>query len=123
MQRLRTPVGQPVASRTDVFERFDSARYGSDRTPLHDPSVIACLLEPSLSRDRHTDVEIETKGEYTPGMADADGWGLTGRAPNAMVMGGVDRNGFYSLVSERLGGCELHKPFPFLRSAIRVGPK
>ena len=65
MRRLRTPVGQPVASRTDVSERFDIARYGSDGTPLHDPCVIACLPQPTLF-DRHINVQIETKGERTP---------------------------------------------------------
>ena len=65
MRSLRTPVGQPVASRTDVSERFDIARYGSDGTPLHDPCVIACLPQPTLF-DRHINVQIETKGERTP---------------------------------------------------------
>jgi purine nucleosidase len=103
MRSLRTPIGQPAASRTDIFERFDSARYGSDGTPLHDPRVIACLLEPYLFRDRHIKVEIETKAELTPGMSVADGRRLTGRAPNSMVMGGVDWDGFGWLLTERLG--------------------
>ena len=45
MRRSGPPVRQPVASRTDVFERLDTARYGSNGTPLHDPCVIASLLE------------------------------------------------------------------------------
>ena len=103
MRRLRTPVGQPVASRTDVSERFGIARYGGDSTPLHDPFVIACLPQPALSCDRHINVQIETKGEFTLGMTVTDGRRLTGRAPNAMVIGGVDRDGLYQLLTERLG--------------------
>ncbi len=104
MRSLRTPVGQPVTSWTEFFERFDIARYGSDGTPLHDPCVIACLLWPALSRDRHIDVQIETRGEFTLGMTVADGCRVTARAPNAMVMGGVDREGFCRLLTKRLGG-------------------
>jgi purine nucleosidase len=104
MQSLRTPVAQPVASWTVVFKRFDTARYGSDGTPLHDLCVIASLLQPALIHARHITVQIETQGKHTPGMTDADGWRVTGRAPNAMVMGGVDRVGFCRLLSERLGG-------------------
>ena len=104
MRRSGPPVHQAVASPTDVFERFDTARYGSDRTPLHDPCVIACLLEPSLFHARHINVQIETKGEHTLGMTVAEWWCGTGRAPNAMVIRGVDRGGFYRLLTERFGG-------------------
>lgn len=41
MQRSGPPVRQPVASRTDVFERLDTARYGSEDAPLNDSYVIA----------------------------------------------------------------------------------
>ncbi|MCA3446180.1 MAG: nucleoside hydrolase [Rhodobacter sp.] len=106
IRSLRTPVGQPVASGTDVFEGFDSARYGRDGTPLHDPSVIACLLKHSLFQGRPINVKIETTSEVTSGMTMADSWRETGCAPNTMVTGGVDRDGFYRLLSERLGGCD-----------------
>lgn len=103
MRALGTPVGQAVASWTDFFERFDTAKYGSEGAPLHDPCVIAYLLEPSLFNGRHINVEIETGSELTLGMTVADWWRVSGRAPNAMFMGGVDRDGFYRLLTERLG--------------------
>ena len=103
MRALGTPVGQAVASWTDFFERFDVAKYGSEGAPLHDPCVIAYLLEPSLFTGRHINVEIETSSELTLGMTVADWWRVSGRKPNAMFMGGVDRDGFYRLLSERLG--------------------
>ncbi len=103
MRTLGTPVGQAVASWTDFFERFDTAKYGSEGAPLHDPCVIAYLLEPSLFHGRHINVEIETQSPLTLGMTVADWWRVTGREPNAMFMGGVDRDGFYRLLTERLG--------------------
>jgi len=103
MRSLATPVTRAVASWTDFFERFDTAKYGSEGAPLHDPCVIAYLIEPSLFHGRHINVEIETKGDLTLGMTVADWWRVTGRAPNAMFMGGVDRDGFYRLLTERLG--------------------
>jgi len=103
MRRLGTPVGQAVASWTDFFERFDTAKYGSEGAPLHDPCVIAYLIEPALFHGRHINVEIETGSELTLGMTVADWWRVTKRAPNAMFMGSVDREGFYRLLTERLG--------------------
>jgi purine nucleosidase len=103
MRALGTPVGTAVASWTDFFERFDTAKYGSEGAPLHDPCVIAYLLEPALFHGRHINVEIETGSELTLGMTVADWWRVTKRAPNAMFMGSVDREGFYRLLTERLG--------------------
>jgi purine nucleosidase len=68
--------------------------------------VIAHLLQPALFHARHINVGIETKGEFTLGMTVDDWWRVKKRELNAMVIGGVDREGFYRLLSERLGGCE-----------------
>lgn len=65
--------------------------------------MIASLLQPALFEGRHITVLTGTKGGHTPGTTLADGWRVTARAPNAMSMGGVDRDGFYRLLSERLG--------------------
>ncbi len=102
MRGLGTRVGQAVASWTDFFERFDTAKYGSEGAPLHDPCVIAYLLEPGLFSGRHINVEIETKSELTLGMTVADWWRVTERAPNALFIGDVDRDGFYRLLTDRL---------------------
>ena len=91
-----------VAEWTDFFERFDMAKYGSQGAPLHDPCVIAYLLQPDLFTGRHINVEIETKGEFTLGMTVADWWGVTGRRPNAMFMGDVHADGFFALLAERI---------------------
>ncbi|MDF2139926.1 nucleoside hydrolase [Paenirhodobacter sp. CAU 1674] len=99
---LGTPVGHAVASWTDFFERFDMAKYGSQGAPLHDPCVIAYLIRPDLFTGRHINVEIETRSELTLGMTVADWWRVTDRPANAMFMGGVDAEGFYALLTERL---------------------
>ncbi len=100
---LGTAAGHAVASWTDFFERFDMAKYGSEGAPLHDPCVIAYLLDPSLFQGRHINVEIETEGTYTLGMTVADWWRVTGREANAMFMGDIDADRFYALLTDRIG--------------------
>lgn len=95
-------VGRVAADWADFFERFDMAKYGMDGAPLHDPCVIAYLLQPDLFTGRHVNVEIETQSELTLGMTVADWWGVTARKPNAMFMGGIDCDGFFALLTERL---------------------
>ena len=99
---MGTKVGQMVAAWTDFFERFDVAKYGSVGAPLHDPCVIAYLIQPDLFTGRQVNVEIETQSDLTLGMTVADWWGVTNRPKNAMFMGGVDADGFYALLTERL---------------------
>ncbi|MGR3396009.1 MULTISPECIES: nucleoside hydrolase [Paracoccaceae] len=96
-------IGEVVASWTDFFERFDTEKYGSEGAPLHDPCVIAWLLRPDLFSGREINVEIETASELTLGMTVADWWGVTDRPKNALFLGGVDRDGLFDLLSERIG--------------------
>lgn len=99
---MGTEAGRMVAEWTDFFERFDKEKYGSDGAPLHDPSVIAWLLQPSLFSGRKINVEIETTSELTLGMTVADWWGVTDRAPNAFFVGDVDADGFFALLTDRI---------------------
>lgn len=95
--------GRMVAEWTDFFERFDMQKYGSEGAPLHDPCVIAYLIRPDLFTGRHINVEIETGSELTLGMTVADWWGVTDRPANALFVGSVDADGFYALLTERIG--------------------
>lgn len=102
LRAMGTRVGHAVAGLTDFFERFDMAKYGSQGAPLHDACVIGYLLRPDLFAGRHINVEIETQGTFTTGMTVADWWRVSGREPNALFIGSVDRDGFFALLSERL---------------------
>jgi len=95
--------GRVVAEWMDFFERFDMQKYGSQGAPLHDPCVIAYLIRPDLFSGRHINVVIETQGEYTLGMTVADWWRVSDRPANAMFMGGVHADGFFALLTERIG--------------------
>ena len=100
---LGTPVGRAVAEWTDFFERFDKEKYGAAGAPLHDPCVIAYLIRPEMFSGRHINVVIETEGRFTTGMTVADWWRVSGRDPNALFMRDVDAEGFFALLTERIG--------------------
>ncbi|MEI4195039.1 nucleoside hydrolase [Roseovarius sp. E0-M6] len=102
IRAIGTPVARAVAEMTDFFERYDRTKYGQDGAPLHDPCVIAYLLRPNLFSGRHINVEIETTSELTMGMTVADWWGVTDRPANALFLGDIDADGFFSLLTERL---------------------
>ncbi len=99
---MNTPVGAATVQLLDFFERFDEEKYGTDGGPLHDPCVIAYLLQPELFSGRHCNVTVETASELTLGATVVDWWGVTGRLKNALVMRDVDADGFFALLSARL---------------------
>jgi purine nucleosidase len=103
IRALGTKTGETVASMLLYFNRFDTEKYGSEGAPLHDPCTIAFLLEPGLFRGKRVRIDVETSSELTMGATAVDFWGVTKQAPNAVWMHGVDAEGFFDLLTERLG--------------------
>lgn len=104
--KLREIGNRPASALVEMlefFERFDVEKYGSDGGPLHDPTVIAYLLKPELFAGRDCNVEVETASPLTVGMTVVDWWQVTGRRHNARVMKDVDADGFFALLTERVG--------------------
>jgi len=99
---IDSAAGRAVRGMLGFFERFDIERYGTQGGPLHDPCVIAYLLEPNLFGGKHVPVRIETESELTMGMTVVDWWGATDDAPNATVMRQIDADGFFELLADRI---------------------
>jgi len=105
LERLRaidTPVAETVAGMLGYYERHDVEKYGIAGAPLHDPCVIAYLIDAELFTGKACRVDVETDSELTVGQTVVDWWGVTGAESNAMVMSDIDRQGFMDLVIERI---------------------
>ena len=105
LQRLRAAGGRvctATAELLEFFERYDEEKYGTDGGPLHDPNVIAWLLQPDLYTGKNCNVEIETGSELTMGATVVDWWHRMGRPINAHVVRHVDADGFFDLITTRL---------------------
>ncbi len=102
LRQVGTPVAESVAGMLEFFERWDVEKYGTDGGPLHDPTVIAYLLEPELFGGRYCNVVVETDSDLTEGMTVVDYWGVTDRDPNATWITSIDSAAFFELLSMRL---------------------
>lgn len=94
--------GQAVHAMLTFSESFDLQKYGWSGAPLHDPTVIAYLLQPQLFDGRRCNVTVETASELTLGMTVADYWHVTDKVQNATFMRNCDVDGFYELLTDRL---------------------
>ena len=99
---LGTKVGDACAGWMEFFERFDEDKYGTDGGPLHDPNVIAYLLQPEIYSSRFINVTVETQSELTLGMTVADWWRVSTRPPNVSYVRSLDDDAFYRLLLERI---------------------
>ena len=100
---LRNRSGAVVADMLGFSERFDREKYAGAGAPIHDPNVIAWLLEPELYAGRRINVEVERASPLTLGMTVADYWRVTGRPANALFIRSLDADGFFALLTDRLG--------------------
>lgn len=101
-RKLGNRAGVATAEMLEFFERYDEKKYGWDGGPLHDPCVIASLLEPDLFEGRQVNVSIETSSELTMGMTVVDYWGVTDRPKTVYYIRSGDADGFYKLLTERV---------------------
>jgi len=100
---LDNPAARATAGMLGFFARHDSAKYGFDGAPLHDPCTVAWLLQPELFSGRECHIEVETASQLTRGHTAVDYWGVSGRTPNALWVDRVDADGFFDLLTDHLG--------------------
>jgi purine nucleosidase len=97
---LGAPVGEAVGAMLDFVERFDITHYGFEGFPLHDPTVVAYLIEPDIFTMRSGEVTVATDSGPAHGMTIAD-W--HSQESNAQVALSLDADRFYELLVDRLG--------------------
>ncbi|MDG1860523.1 MAG: nucleoside hydrolase [SAR324 cluster bacterium] len=102
LKALGTPVGDAAFGMMSFYERFDLEKYGSGGGPLHDPTVIAYLLQQELFEGKFVNVEIEISSELTMGMTVVDWWKVTDRPPNVTYINQINADGFFQLILKRL---------------------
>jgi len=103
--RLRATgrIGTFAAELNVFFSRYHRETYGWDGAPIHDAVALAQVVRPELIETRHRNVEIEVESELCRGRTVVDLWNRTDRSPNAHVAVGIDGEGFFDLLVERIG--------------------
>ena len=102
IRALGSPVADAVHRMLTFFNRFDSAKYGIDGAPLHDPCTLAWLMAPELFASKSCNVEIEIGSELTMGHTAVDFWDVSDRTKNVDWVHEVDADGFFDLLIDRL---------------------
>lgn len=100
LRELQTPVGLAVTQMLRFVEQFDMA-HGFEGFPLHDPTVIAYLLDPAMFEMRQGRISVALEAGVTHGMTVADWLMLDGAEPNASVALQIDADRYFGLIADR----------------------
>jgi len=84
------------------YSKFHRKLYQTDKTPLHDPCVIAYLIDPLIFEGKLVNVQVEENSNLTRGETVVDWFGVTGQPTNCNVITEVNHNKFFSLLKKEL---------------------
>lgn len=94
-----TDVAAAAVGMLRFYERYDVDKYEMPGAPLHDPCVIAYLVDSTLFSGHRAHVAVDHTEESTIGNT----YEVEGETANAMVMTDVDASRFFDLVISRVG--------------------
>ncbi len=97
VKAVGSKVAEVVAEWLEFFYIFHKNK-GYTGAPVHDAVAVAALIRPDIMQFRDMHVDIETYGEFCKGTTVGDIMGVTGKAPNARVILGIDREAFVELI-------------------------
>lgn len=99
LDRAETTVASAAVGMLRFYERYDVDKYDIPGAPLHDPCVIAYLVDPTIFEGHAAHVAVD----YVDADAMGNTYEIAQSEPNAMVMTRVDADRFFDLVVERVG--------------------
>ena len=86
----------------NFYSKFHRKLYNSNSCPLHDPCVIAYLIDPTIFSGRFVNVIVEENSLITRGKTVVDWFNTTKREKNCTVMVEADSEKFFSILKDRL---------------------
>ena len=103
LRALGNRAGAVCAEMLNFYAAFYRERYGLSGGAMHDPLAVAAAIRPELLTWQALSVEVELNEGLNLGRTVCDLYNVTGQTPNAQVAVGVDEEGFFGLLLERLG--------------------
>jgi ribosylpyrimidine nucleosidase len=82
----------------EFFTKTQKEVFGWEAPPLHDPTTVAWLIDPTCIETKPMHVAIELRGEHTYGRTCCDFYGILGKPPNANVAVQLDFRRFWDIL-------------------------
>ena len=86
----------------EFYSRFHRQLYQTDESPLHDPCVIAYLINEDIFAGKLVNVQVEENSDLTRGKTVTDWLGVTKQKPNCKVIIDANADKFFDLLAKEL---------------------
>ncbi|WZL75000.1 nucleoside hydrolase [Clostridiaceae bacterium 35-E11] len=100
------PIGNKASKLfVDLMEFFTKTQhevFGWDSPPVHDPTTVAWLIDPSVIETKPMYVEVDIRSERSYGRTLCDYFGVVGKPANTEVAVKLDFDKFWNIVYETL---------------------
>ncbi|ELO6136883.1 nucleoside hydrolase, partial [Escherichia coli] len=95
LRNLGNRAGKTVADILDAYVQYDIKYYGLKGGPVHDATVVAYLLKPSLFKGKRINVQVDSREGITFGQTVADWYGGLKQPANVEWINEGDAQGFF----------------------------
>ncbi len=95
---LHTPLGDFAVEMLRFFASTYRKLHGFDGPPLHDPTALAWVIDPTLVETQPAHVDIETHAEFSSGRTVVDLHDVLGLPKNVLVGTKLDAPRFWDLM-------------------------
>ncbi|MEB0039851.1 MULTISPECIES: nucleoside hydrolase [unclassified Pseudomonas] len=103
IEALNNQAGKLVGDILNEYVKADMVHYGLPGGPVHDASVIAYLLKPELFSGKQVNLAIDTREGITFGQTVVDWYDTLKQDKNVFWVENGDAQGFFDLLTARLG--------------------
>ncbi len=98
LEAMNTEVSKTMTGLMRFFAKTYNDVFEMPDPPLHDPLAIAVLIDPTVTKNRFVNVEIELNGTHTRGATVVDIYNRTGRKANVNVALELDFDKFWNMM-------------------------
>ena len=102
MEKIGNTASKLFTDMMRFFIKTQQRIFGFDGGPLHDPTCVAWLIDPSCIELKKMYTEVELRSEKCYGRTLCDYFGVTGNKPNSRVAVAIDQARFWDIVEECL---------------------
>ncbi len=102
LQQMGTPLSSTIIGLLKFFAKTYDEVFEMPDPPLHDPVAIALLIDRSVVKSRHVNVQVELSGPLTRGATVVDIYQRLGEPANCNVALDLDFDKFWSMMLEAI---------------------
>lgn len=100
MKAINTDAAALFANLMTFYNKMEFQVFGLEGGPLHDPTCVAYLIDPSCMETKPMYTEVELRSELCYGRTVCDYFGVMNKEPNVQVCTKIDPDKFWDIVEE-----------------------